>query len=369
MKEAVKALVGAFEDDDQVGLSSIPQMTKDMLASVIPTSLGAGAAADERHDYQVKIADAIGVVLKEVVTIWEGKVVEEKNGVTAAEATKTEKVGAAEAATKTLEAKSAATVAAQETLTSAKQALTDAHTNVGKCKDAVDSFDIQLEKKGNELERVKGVHTEHFVPLKGGLALETEKEQKAAEKKHLSGISSLLKLLKADTSLMSALESALTKKPEERGQFDSMAIDQLEKLITEKIDEQQTFINNAESIKAEKAAAVTAAEETLANSEKAKTQGEEDLDAAKKAQKEAGAALKDAEKAVGHAEKAVDKAKETETDAEASLEDAKKHVELFEFLYSRPSKAPEPEPPAVEEAPPAEAPPAEAEPMAAEPEA
>lgn len=64
---------------------------------------------------------------------------------------------------------------------------------------------------------------------------------------------------------------------------------------------------------------------------------------------------------------AVEEAKETFADAESSLEQAKKQVEAFDFLYSRPSKAPEPEPIAVEEEAPAE-PPAE-QPPVPEPEA
>jgi len=368
MKEAVKALVGAFEDDDQVGLSTVPAITKEMLGSVIPTSLGAGAAADERHEYQVKIADAIGEVLKEVVTIWEGKIVETKDGVTAAEALRTEKAKISETAEATLATKTAETTAAQEKLSAAKTALDAAGTTLKSAKLAVDAFAVELTEKEGELASLKGVLTGNFEPLKAGLTLENAKEKKAAEQTHLESIKSTLKTLKADTSLMSALESALTKKPENRGQFDSMAIEQLESILTTKIAKDEEVINNQESLKAEKAAAVTDGETNLANCKEAKTQGEADLDAAKKAEKEASSSLKDAKKAVVSQDKAVEAAKETASDAETSLGDAKKHVESFEFLYSRPSKAPEPEP--VEEAPAEEAPveaPAEAEPMAVEP--
>lgn len=367
MKVAVKALVSAFEDDYQVGLSAVPPVTKEMLGSVITTSLGAGAAADERHEYQVKIADAIGEILKEVVTIWEGKVTEAKDGITAAEALKTEKSITAGTAETTLATKSGETTAAQEKLAAAKTALAGAKTKLAECKEAVKEFDVELTKKQADLEKVKSVITEYFEPLKAGLALEDKKEQKAAETDKLAGLAGMLKTLKADTSLMSALESALRKSPDKRGQFDSMAIEQLESILTSKVDECETIINNAESLKAEKAAAVTGAETALSDCEAAKSQGEADLDAAKKAEKEASTGLKDAKKAVVSQEKAVEAAKETSTDSEASLEDAKKNVEFFDFLYSRPSKAPEPEPVPEEEAP-AEAP-VEAEPMAVEPEA
>jgi len=364
VKESVKMLVSAFEDEDQVGLSTVPAVTKEMLGSIIPMTLGAGAAEDERHSYQIQMTDAIGEVLKEVVKIWEGKVTEAKNGVVAAEKVKTIKDDAAAAAESALEARSSETTTAQEKLVAAKQAVVDANTNLGKCKDEVDSFDVQLTKKEGELEKVKAVVTESFTVLKTGVDWPSEKDQKAGEKKHLGAIASTLKHLHADTSLMSALESALVKKPEDRGPFDTMAIDQLENILTSKVNEYETFVNNAESNKAEKTAAVTTAETTLADSEAAKTASDEALDAAKKAQKEAQAALKDAKKAVDHQAKEVDGAKSTAEDADTSLEDAKKHVEAFEFLYSRPSKAPEPEPVEVEE-PPAEPPASEEAPVEA----
>jgi len=349
VKENVKLLVAAFEDDGQVGLSTIPEMTKEMLQSVITTSLGVGAAADERHSYQVQLADAIGEVLKDVVKITESKVAEAQKGVVDAEALRTEKAGMADAAESTLTARTSDSDTAQENLTSAKQAVVDAKISLEKAKDEVDSFDVQLIKKTEQLEKVKAVLADNFGVLKAGVDWPSEKEQKAGEKKHLGSISSMLKQLKADSSLMSALECALTKKPEQRGQFDTMAIDQLESVLTSKVTEHETHINNAESIKAEITAAVAAAETHLANSEAAKTNADEALAAAKMAQKEAQTALKDAKKAVANQDTAVDEAKDHSSETESSLEQANKNVEAFTFLYSRPSKAPEPEPIEVDE--------------------
>jgi DNA repair exonuclease SbcCD ATPase subunit len=358
VKENVKMLVAAFEDEDQVGLSTVPAIAKEMLGSVIACALGAGAAEDERHTYQVKIAAAVGEVLTEVVKVWEGKVVEAHNGVADAEKTRMEKANVSLAAESTLETKSKETDAAQEALVAAKQALADAKTGLETAKTEVDTFDIQLLKKESELEKVKACMEEDFGKLKDGPTWESAKEKAAGEKKHLGAISTLLKQLHADTSLMSALQSALVKKPEERGSFDTMAIGQLENILTEKVAEHEKVINNKDTIKAEKEAGVTTAETTLATCEAGKTSSEEALDAAKKAQKEAQAALKEAKKAVDEQDDAVEEAKETATDAESSLEDAKKHVEGFNFLLSRPSKLPEPEPIAVEEEAPAEEAPA-----------
>jgi len=366
VKEAVKVLTTAFDDEEQVGLSTVPEITKEMLGSVIPTVLGAGAAADERHSYQAQMAKAIGEVLKEVVKIWEGKVVETESAVTAAEATKAEKVGVAETAESTLTTKTSQTEAAQEKLSSAKQALVVPDCRFGSCKDDVDSLSVQSATKEAELEKVKGVISENFEPLKAGVEWPSAKDKAAGEKKHLGAIGSMLKQLHADTSLMSALQSALTRKPAERGQFDAMAIEQLENILTSKVTEHETHINNAETLKGEKTAAVAAAETTLANAEAAKTQGEEDLEAAKKAQKEASTALKEAKKAVDEQDSAVEDAKSTKEDADASLEEAKKALGAFEYLLSRTTPPPEPEP--VEPEPVEEAP-AEAaeEPVAVEP--
>jgi len=360
VKQNVKLLMAAFEDEDQVGLSSIPEITKEMLASVITTSLGAGAAADERHSYQVKIADAIGDVLKDVVKISETKAAEGQQGVADAEALRNEKAGIAETAESTLSARTSDQEAAQENLNSAKQAVADAETSLQNAKDEVDSFDVQLVKKTEQLGKIKSVIDDNFGVLKAGVDWASPKEKKDGEKKHLGSISSMLKQLKADSSLMSALECALTKKPDNRGPFDTMAIEQLETILTSKVTEHETLINNAESIKAEKTAAIAQAESHLASTEAAKTNAEEALSAAKTAQKEAQAALKDAKKAVVDQDAAVEDAKEHSSETDSSLEQAKKNVEAFDFLYSRPSKAPEPEPIAVDEAP-------EPEPVAEEP--
>jgi len=325
-----------------------------------------GAAADERHSYQVQIADAIGDVLKDVVKISETKAAEAQTGVADAETLRLEKAGVSGTAETTLAARTSDSEAAQESLTSAKQAVTVAQGSLQKAMEEVDTFDVQLLKKQGQLEKVKAVVADNFSILKAGVDWASEKEQKAGEKKHFGAISSMLKQLKADSSLMSALECALSKKPDARGPFDAMAIDQLDSILTSTATDLETHVNNADSIKAEKQAAVAAAESHLASMEAAKTSANEALEAAKKAQKEAQTAVKEAKKAVVDQDTAVEEAKEAVTETVDCLEQAKKNVEAFDFLYSRPSKAPEPEPIAVDEAPEAIADPVE-EPHAEKP--
>ncbi len=65
---------------------------------------------------------------------------------------------------------------------------------------------------------------------------------------HMSKLKFLLNELNADDSLVIALQQSLKKTPAERGEFDSMAIDNVDGLLKESIASLQSDLDNRDNI-------------------------------------------------------------------------------------------------------------------------
>merc|ERR1719428_878783 len=82
--QRVAVVQNAMEDEKQVGLLKLPLHVNDMLRIAVPTALGNGSAADERHGMQSKMADTIGIYLQQVVDFCANLAKEEEELVQAA---------------------------------------------------------------------------------------------------------------------------------------------------------------------------------------------------------------------------------------------------------------------------------------------
>lgn len=82
-------------------------------------------------------------------------------------------------------------------------------------------------------------------------------------KKHFKPIEGLLKTLKLDESLMTALPGTCMKKADARGPFDQMVIQALEKNLKEKFDELEKLIADEAPAAKERSDAVEAASQVV----------------------------------------------------------------------------------------------------------
>jgi len=212
---------------------------------------------------------------------------------------------------------------------------------------------LRQEEKKVKLE---AFFTEPFGKMKEGTLESSEVKSASAE------ILKIGKEYSFDPSLLTSIPSAIAKKPEERGPFDSICLQQVEDELKKKIAEMIEKLTAMEPAKAEKAAELAAAETAMAAAQQKELDSKDALNTAKEEEKASEEALKAAKDAVkdfmpemSAACDAVDEAKaEKETLTDTALTPFKELVE-----WSNVVPEPEPEAPA-EEAPAAEAPAAEA---------
>lgn len=351
--EKVNILVEAFGDTEQVGLvESLPANARKMLGKAVESTLGKGAASDERHEYQTKMAGAIGEILKKcVVDVWEPKVAEGKKDVDAVEATKNAAMTTLDSAEQKLSQMSGKRGDAATLLDEAETAHKDAAKKLSEAQDAVDALEVQQMKKTAERTKCFNVLDQNYKSLKtasgdGGGAFE------AAEKKYMGGLKSMLTSLAVDGSLLGAIGLALEKKAEERGGFDAMVVEKVEETLQKHLADLDDFLNNFEKIKGEKEAAVVSAQAALDAAAEQEKSCQEGLATAKANETAAEDEVKTCQDDVAGKEKELAKANAEFSEKEDALALAKENLAAFEFLSERVAAVPEP-PPAEEPAAPA----------------
>lgn len=322
----------------------LSETSRQALADAVPHSLC--TFVEDRHDVQVQIITMIEETLGKVeqgkvdaLAAIEGKVANADTDKAAREAAK----AAAEEALKAKEEE----VGAKQTTHEQLVAVLDEKKKAVK---AVDKEIREREKKA----KVLGVEKEKFATaVSGPLAALTDGTWESA--KDMKGLAKKLeprcKEVNMDASLMASVASAWEKKPEARGEFDTLAITQLVTAINAKVAEVEKEIeaSSAEAAtlqekhsaaaaeEAEADAACKAAADALHAAEEEKTALEHDLQTKNKAVSSFGKELKEIS--------------DEKTKATSDLEDFREHtLGAFATLKGR-SKAPPPEPePAAPEA-------------------
>lgn len=332
IEKKVESLIEAFQDPEQVGLVEMPEVCRSMLTSVLKTAIGPGAAKDERHRFQTEIAELIGDTFTKTVKIWEGRLSEAASSVEAAEAGRLEKEASWSAAESALEAKSEYRKTTQHAWEDAVAAVSQATCNLTNAQQAVDAMETEKTSKEEERTRATTIYKDHFEVLKSG----------EGDKKLLTPLSKLLKELKAEGSLVNALGSTFAKKPEDRGQFDNMVVQQLDGLLTSHIEGLNGFLDNFEKILAEKQAAVGKEKTMLEEAEQRKSSCMEADEAANKAKCDSEVAVQEAKDLLAQYNQKLDEQKVELSMKEGALLVAKHNLETFTFLHERVQVAPEP---------------------------
>jgi len=162
--------------------------------------------------------------------------------------------------------------------TQAKEALTVAQA-------AQVAGDAEVHAAAEKLEVLKGALTESVEPLKDGSLDAANATKKAAE------LAKLLGKFNIDESMRTAIPTAFAKEPTVRGSFDEMVVQQVSQVVAERIKELEALIENAAPAKAERAAAVVAAQASADASKDKQVEAASALRASQSEEKEAEGVL------------------------------------------------------------------------------
>jgi len=273
--------------------SDLSEDCRAMLVAGVPGCLG--TPASDRHELQATMVAWIGQVMDGIEAKLQASIDSTDAETAEARAKKEDlddKVATAQATLdSTAEAVSAmATKLAQSSrdAVSAKEKLVKSQEDQRKG----DASQVELGKQKQVLQAAVDENVKYLTTEEGFQAVQA--------KTHMNTLKPMAKRLGLDESLLTALPSACVQLPSQRGTFDRMVVEQLEKGIRARMEELEGQLQAGAPASAERAAVVEAAqkEETAAGEaqKQASTelaQAEAELTAAKAAQTAAKAAVKE----------------------------------------------------------------------------
>jgi hypothetical protein len=312
---------------------------REMLLSAIPHSLA--MAVDERHEFQTRVAEMVGEVLKEYGAHWEQEVTSSTADVGPLAQKVNEAMHIVEESVKKIDTQEEVVTNCKDVLKEDSEALRAAEKALHSASKEVAEFDENLQVTVANKDQHGSVYNDYFIPLKTG-GIDAKEVARL-----LKQVQPMLKKLSTESSLLNAIGPAFQKSAEDRGPFDMMAIDGAEAMFTKHLEELQEQIDKADVTKGEKVSAEGAAQDALKAATEKRTASEESL----KAAEELLASLKAEHlnhlanmNTTGEAAGASEAVVATK---ERRLKAVQSALGAFEDLFKRES-APEPEP-AVEE--------------------
>lgn len=333
---------------------------KGMLLATMPFSLM--LSVEEREGIQVTIVKNIGTVMENVHAQLQKGAADAASALQEVEGSKGNLEQAVEdALAKQKEAAANAGAKAEALPEKTAEEKTAKKASAAKQKEQ-EQGDEALSKAGKDKEVYEGFLAKEFLMLRDGTW-----EKKAEATAALKLLTKLATPLKMDESLLKTAPTALPKKPDERGEFEKMAVTNIESALTNHVESLKELLANGETAKAARAAAVEEAQKALEEVSAAKETAAAELKEAKAAQTAANKEAEAAKHAVEDFIPSVKRAADKKDEAEAAVAHFVSHnMECFAKLRDRSSTKEEEQPaPEPEEAPAAEAAPAEeAQPMA-----
>eukprot|EP00928_Gymnodinium_smaydae_P017918 TRINITY_DN16837_c0_g1_i2.p1 TRINITY_DN16837_c0_g1~~TRINITY_DN16837_c0_g1_i2.p1 ORF type:complete len:400 (+),score=98.86 TRINITY_DN16837_c0_g1_i2:67-1200(+) len=316
---------------------------RQMLLAVAPHCLS--TPADERHASLVRAVAMIGEVVEGARSKLQSSI-----------DTETAKVGEVEAAKAKLDSnvqQAEGVVSAAVEVVKAKQAaLADAQKTTSEKRAILDDAKATQQKEDATLDAARKDKEEYEVAFNEQFKVLRDEELEFAKANVLQD--ALLKYaqgINVDTSLLTSLPTACTKPASQRGAFDTMVFQELEKELAEHLRKLTETITNAAPAAAKRAETVAAAKSALDVAEKAQQLAAEELAAAEASQSERAsvlaAAKQEAQAFVPEYEKAT-KVRDERVTALAQFE--KLTLACFVELRDRVAKKETPPEPAAEAA-------------------
>jgi len=312
-----------------------------MLDIVLPLSLG--EFSDQRHRFQEQVVKGIEGILDEVEASLKQEVAEKKVAKDAADVDKPLRESAAAEAAEKLTTKIAEVHALKVVLAEKAMGFRAARDTLA----AAEEAKIVDGEKARGAEKKK---SDFLVAVEHMKALKTTAPEEADAKKKNHDLMALLKKYKFEESMLIALPAALAKAPDARGQFDMMAIHQLETEIDKMVAEQDVTLVAAVPGQQKCEAAIKAAQDSLTAARGEQRAAAKAYDSGSKQQAELTEASAAATKAVKDIVNLSKKAEKHLNNAEVQVElFFQGPHETFKELCQRSTPPPEPEAQAEEE--------------------
>lgn len=267
----------------------IPESCQQMLVAMLPGSLL--VPADKRDASQKRIVDMVREVLQGVEVSMQEAVTAEGQQVNDVEASRQGAVAAV------AEAQAAAT-AAQE-FSAGKKSVADETQALLETKSKALKATQEAEKTGNSsLEAAEAQRTQLQDAIIDGslriLCSDSGEWDAAASAEHCQALMTVIKEIgTTDESLLLSVPACLKKAPADRGDFDKMVLDQVEKSLKEKVSQLTATLADGQAAKAERAALVEGAQRDFDSAQAVKMDAEEAHSNAEAAQQEAVASLRE----------------------------------------------------------------------------
>jgi len=319
----------------------VPSDVTTLLATVLKHALP--TYKEERHEFQAAVLQMVEKTLTDSESVLLEAVASAEATVNGGEDEKSRREAAVASADQNLQVcqeslKEKQTLKAQK-LDDFKATLEPLKQAQAKQQDG-DAIDADLEKAK---EAFVSARSELLAPMK----------ETGGNKRQLQNLAKQMKAVQIEDSLVEAMELPLLKKPEQRGRFDAVILDQLDLFLSEKDATFESKLKEAAPAKEERAASVKAAQDTHDAAKAVSDAAAEAAKAAKEAEIAAKASASEAHKAAKSlASELADAAQQLDTARQQLEEFRSGPLCAFKELLERSAPQPEPEePPAPEELP------------------
>lgn len=267
LKHPLLAGLGVNEDCRQMLLVAAP------LSLCVPT--------DQRHAHQRLAVEMIGEVASNVESWLDEAVAAEQSALEALEASKATLESRASTAKEELAAASAAADARKQDLDGASAAMMAARRAFSERQEEQRRAVADEERARQDQESLRSALEGPFAQLRDG-------SWAGGEAKTLYGaVGRVLCKLSLDASMVTALPSSTTKKPEERGAFDKMVVEQLQLALEARIRELCAAVATAVPEGQQRASAAEQAQAALTQATEAQQAAASELNLAQARRREA----------------------------------------------------------------------------------
>lgn len=263
----------------------LPATCRDMLAALVPVSLA--ASREDRGEEQSAAVQWIEETLQQQCDVLAGEVDAANAAMQQLEAAKAEHLAAVQKAEETLAELAEAVPSKQDAVAEANIALTASKKAHQEKQEEHQGADGPFLAKKKELEGLQTAIEESFkVPVAAGEAV------------HFSALQPYVGALELEESLKLSIPQSCCKTKEQRGSFDELVLQSLEKALLERAEQLRQSVASENAGFEERQAAVRIAEEQAAANQAAQQKAFEELSNAQKNVEVASGALQEAKKVV-----------------------------------------------------------------------
>lgn len=293
-------------------VNDLPEDCRNMLLAALPLSLC--VASDVRRDFQDLVVTMIEEVVSKIAEKMQDALNSESEKVKDVETSKGELEQKLKAAAETLKDAQALTSHRETELQTSCRVLQGTQATLSKLEEEQRTGDEVFQAAKVEKEAMEAAAAGDFEKLKTG---EWENDD---GKDMLQALRPFLATLSMDSSLATASQNVLVKKPAQRGAFDSTVMDEVDKSFQAKITELSQKLATEEPASQDRATGVANAKVELETAEAAQKQAADSVMNARDAQKSAAAELHAMEVVLADYEPTFKAATEIRDDKQRQLE-------------------------------------------------